>query len=502
MQCKVHVSQDRMETLLRQLTRGKVVLLIIILGFGGSFQFGFHLTELSSPSLYIQRFINSSWYNRYEELPPPQTITMIWSLIVSFYAVGGLCGTISVRFVSALLGRKKMMICNSFVVIAAAGIVLTSKSAKSYEMIIVSRFLYGCSTGVALSTHLIYLAEISPRKLRGIVTLSYATFLSLGKLSGQFFGLSEILGCEELWNIVLCVPAFFAVLQIIVLPFLPEAPRYLFIEKGDAKACKKALQSLWGQGDYKDEMEEMLAEQAAFEAAPPTGALQLLRDKTIRWQLVTMWIVYISNQLSGMSVVSTFTFDILLEAGIAEDKIRYVTLGLGMTEIVTYISSGLLIDRIGRRPLFWGCYGLMSVCWVLFTVTLNLKNSSDWAPYMTTFLIILFTILFCGGPGGAGPTLNSEVFIQSNLLAASVLVGFLRWLTFAIMGLTFPFLINALDSYSFVLFACVCLLGCIYTFFILPETKGKTLLEISKEFKAITICGKSFSEEEGMETKF
>lgn len=491
-----------METLLRQLTRGKVLLLIIILGFGGSFLFGYHLTELSSPSPYIQRFINSSWYNRYEELPPPQTITMIWSLIVSFFAFGGLCGTISVRFVSVLLGRKKMMICNSFIVIAAAGIVLTSKSAKSYEMIIVARFLYGCSTGVAMSTHLIYLAEISPRKLRGIMTLSYATFLSLGKLSGQFFGLSEILGREELWNIVLCVPAFFALLQIIVLPFLPEAPRYLFIEKGDAKACKKALQCLWGQGDYKEEMEEMLAEQVAFEAAPPAGTLQLLRDKTSRWQLVTMCIVYISNQLSGMSVISAFTFDIFLETGIPEDKIRYITLGLGITEILTYIFSGLLIDHIGRRPLFWGCYGLISVCWVLTTVTLIVKDSGDWALYMTTCLIILFTILFCGGPGGVAPTLNSEIFIQSNRLAASVLVGFLRWLLFAILGLTFPFLINALDSYIFVLFACVSLLGCIYTFFILPETKGKTLLEISEEFKAITICGKSFSEEERMETKF
>lgn len=54
---------------------------------------------------YIQCFINSSWYDRYEEPPPPQTITMIWSLIVSMYAVGGLFGAISVKFVSGRLGR-------------------------------------------------------------------------------------------------------------------------------------------------------------------------------------------------------------------------------------------------------------------------------------------------------------------------------------------------------------------------------------------------------------
>lgn len=64
-----------------------------------------------------------------------------------------------------------------------------------------------------------------------------------------------------------------------------------------------ALQTLWGQGDYKAEMEEMLAEQAAFEAAPRTGLLQLLRDKTIRWQLLTMCIIYSTNQLSGTTAV-------------------------------------------------------------------------------------------------------------------------------------------------------------------------------------------------------
>lgn len=65
----------------------------------------------------------------------------------------------------------------------------------------------------------------------------------------------------------------------------------------------------------------------------------------------------------------------------------------------------------------------------------------------------------------------------------------------------FPLFQDALNSYCFVLFACVCLLGFLYTFFFLPETKGKTLLEISEEFKAITVCGKSFWEEKTVETK-
>ncbi|KAM8916765.1 solute carrier family 2 member 9, like 1 [Spinachia spinachia] len=589
-----------METLLQQLTRGNALLLIIVLGIGGSFQSGYHSTELSSASPYIQSFINSSWFHRYKEPPPPRTITIIWSLIVSMYAVGGLFGAFSVKLITGTLGRKKAMICTSFIAIVAGGIMLTSKGAKSYELIIVARILYGFSSGLGASSHVMYLAEISPRKIRGTVTLTSAIFLSLGKLFGQFFGLSELLGRQELWNIVLLVPALFSVVQVIVLPFLPEAPRYLFIEKGYEKACKKALQSLWGEGDYKQEMDEMLTEQAAIEAAPPKSTLQLLRDRNVRWQLLVMSVVYCCNQLSGIPAINIFSFDVFQKAGIPTDKIRYVTLGLGVSQIITSIFCGLLIEQSGRRLLFWGGYGLMSGSLLLLTVMLNLKvgvaegrqgsgdtplirdviscslrtvpilksgsgrerskypdvtrpahftgnaseqaclflwepnipecissqqqqqqldkrrpssrhgstsaskkliDSSYWSPYISASSIFLFTIFFCGGPGGASTTLHSEIFIQSDRLAAFVLLGMLRWLLYAVLGLVFPFLIDTLDSYCFVLFTCVCLLGCLYTFFLLPETKGKTLLEISADFKAIAVCGKSFSEEKRLETK-
>ncbi|XP_015259602.1 PREDICTED: solute carrier family 2, facilitated glucose transporter member 9-like [Cyprinodon variegatus] len=425
---------------------------------------------------------------------------MIWSLMVSMYAVGGLFGAVSVKLFSRRLGRKQAMICNSLISIIGAVIMLTSKEAKSFEMIIVARTLYGYSSGLGVSLHLMYLGEISPRKIRGRVTLTSATFTSLGKLSGQFFGLSEILGGQDVWHILLCVPVCFSVVQVLVLPFLPEAPRYLFIEKGDDIACKSALQSLWGNGDYKEEMEEMLIEHMALEASPPKSPLQLLKNRTVRWQLITMFVIYCCNQMSGMTAISTFSFDIFLNAGVPRDKIRYVTLGLGISEILTSISCSLVIENTGRRPLFWGGYAVMSAIWMVVTVMLNLKDLR-WVPYATSSLIFLFIISFCGGPGAATATLSSEIFIQSDRLAAFVLMGLHRWFLFAVMGLIFPFIIHAFSSYCFLLFAGVCVPGSLYTFFLLPETKGKTLVDISEEFKAITVCGKSFLEEEKVETK-
>ncbi|KAK2862447.1 hypothetical protein Q5P01_001980 [Channa striata] len=483
-----------METLLQQLTRGKALVLIIIVGMGGSFQAGYHIAGLSPLSPFIQRFINNSWYERYEEPPHPQMVTMIWAIIVSIYAFGGVCGAGTVRLLSDMLGIKKALICNSIISIASGGIMLTSKVAKSYEMVIVSRMLSGYSAGLGLSIQTMYLGEISPKKIRGVVTITTTIFTSLGKLSGQFFGLSETLGCEELWNISLCVPVFFSMMQAIVLPFLPDAPRYLFIEKGDEKACRKALQSLWGQGDYKKEMDEMLAEQAAAEGAPPKSLLQLVKDRTVQWQLITMSLIYFCNSMSGMPAIGIFSYDIFLKAGIPQDKICYIILGLGLAETCCLIFSGFQIDHKGRRPLFIGGYGALAVICVLITVTLNLKDSTFWVPYMSSGLVILFIICFSGGPAGGTATLYSEIFIQSNRLAAFVLLGMQRWLFFAIVGLIFPFIMNTFNEYSFVMCSCMCLLGCLYTFFLLPETKGRTMLEISRDFNAITICRKSFGE--------
>lgn len=128
-------------------------------------------------------------------------------------------------------------------------------------------------------------------------------------------------------------------------------------------------------------------------------------------------------------------------------------------------------------------------------------------------------------PGSTTPTLQSEIFVQSDRMAAFVLMGIHRWGLFALLGLIFPFMIvsaatrhnppishqalsqtsllfpsqNALNSYCFLLFACVCLLGSLFTFFVLPETKGKTLMEISAEFRTISVCGISFSEQQSAE---
>lgn len=133
----------------------------------------------------------------------------------------------------------------------------------------------------------------------------------------------------------------------------------------------------------------------------------------------------------------------------------------------------------------------MAVSWICVTFTVFFQDFADWMPYVTAVFVVTVIVSFCGGAGGGVNTMTTEVFVQSERMAAVVLVGMLRWLTYGVMGLIFPSLIVALGSYCYLVFACACLVGGLYSFFILPETKGKTMLQISEEFGAISLCGKS-----------
>uniref|UniRef100_A0A673KL58 Solute carrier family 2 member 9, like 1 n=1 Tax=Sinocyclocheilus rhinocerous TaxID=307959 RepID=A0A673KL58_9TELE len=402
---------------------------------GGSFQNGFHLSAISSPSPSPGKV----------NLTHPHLLSLFFLLMFSqqkwmfIYCISSSC-------------RKGAMLLNSAIAVVATVIMYISKPTHSFELILVARFLFGFGAGLGLNVHTIYLGESSPKKIRGMVTVTATTFMSLGKLLGQFAGLREILGREECWNILLCIPAFFCVVQLAILPFFPDAPRYILIEKGNTQQCRKALQCLWGPGDYKLEIEEMLAEQAVIGEEHNKSVLDLLRDKHLHWQVLSMLVINGCIQFSGISAYLRHPYRTTYILNI----IRYVTLGIGASEVLISITCGLFIESVGRRALMWRGFGGMSAIMALITVTLYLKDYSSVIPYTTVILIFLFFIFYGGGPAGVAPSLINEIFIQSYRPAAFVFVGFLRWLGFTMLGFIFPFLIVNRSNSKFVDFSSFC----------------------------------------------
>ncbi|XP_016059199.1 PREDICTED: solute carrier family 2, facilitated glucose transporter member 9 [Miniopterus natalensis] len=450
--------------------------------FGSSFLYGYSLSVVNAPAPYIKAFYNETWERRHGHPIDPDTLTLLWSVTVSIFAIGGLVGTLMVKLIGKCLGRKCTLLVNNVFAISAALLMACSLQAGAFEMLIVGRFIMGVDGGIALSALPMYVSEIAPKEIRGSLGQVTAIFICIGVFTGQLLGLPELLGKESTWPYLFGVITIPAVVQLVSLPFFPESPRYLLFEKHDQAGAEKAFRTFLGKEDVSREVDEVLAESHVQRNIQLVSALELLRTPSVRWQVITVIVTMACYQLCGLNAIWFYTNSIFGKAGIPPEKIPYITLSTGGIETLASIFSGLVIERLGRRPLLIGGFGLMTLFFGILTVTLTLQDQAPWIPYLSIVCILAIIASFCSGPGGIPFVLTGEFFQQSQRPAAFIVAGTVNWLSNFAVGLLFPFIQKHLGTYCFLAFAAVCCAGALYLYFVLPETKNRTHAEISQAF--------------------
>ncbi|XP_030292454.1 solute carrier family 2 member 11, like isoform X3 [Sparus aurata] len=423
-----------------------VIVAIFVTGIGGTFQYGFCVSVMTSPSDFIKELVNKTCLHRYGVSLDKSQVSLIWSFTVSIFCLGGLLGTLVAGPLITTFGRKPCLLLNNLLAIIGAVLMLFSQTAMSFEMIMAGRFLYGINSGVSLSVHPIYIIECTPKRLRLMVGVTIASCMSFGKFSGQLLGISELLGTEERWPWLLGFNGFAALLQLSTLPFLPESPRFLLLDKGDHQACEKALSRLWGNKDHSMEVEEMLQEKAALQNVRSHSVMELIRDQSVRWQLITIIFTFTPLQLCGINAFMT-------------------------------------IENTGKKVLLFRGYAGMSATLILLTITLYLQTHISWMPYCSMVLIFIFIFFFAGGPAGATAPLPGEIFTQSFKSAGYTIACTINWAGLFVLGMVFPILVEKLDYFCFLIFLCFCVVCGLYVWFNVPETKNRTALEIAAEFR-------------------
>ncbi|XP_065548751.1 solute carrier family 2, facilitated glucose transporter member 9-like isoform X3 [Lathamus discolor] len=86
----------------------KLLLMIMVLGIGGTHLSGFQMSVINYTSPYIQKFINETWLERYGSVLQQETLTLLWSFIVSMYCVGGMIGCLCSGFLTAKYGKNTL----------------------------------------------------------------------------------------------------------------------------------------------------------------------------------------------------------------------------------------------------------------------------------------------------------------------------------------------------------------------------------------------------------
>lgn len=123
-------------------------------------------------------------------------------------------------------------------------------------------------------------------------------------------------------------------------------------------------------------------------------------------------------------------------------------------------------------------------CWsVVFTIALVLQSQGvAGMPYLSMVCVFAYILSFGLGPAGVTGILPAEIFDQAARPAAYMIAGSFMWISLFLVGTLFPFIVSGLGNFCFLPFLAVCVVSALFLGLTLPETKGKTLAEITLEF--------------------
>ncbi|XP_063173422.1 solute carrier family 2, facilitated glucose transporter member 1 [Candoia aspera] len=447
----------------------------------GSLQFGYNTGVINAPQTVIEEFYNQTWFNRYEKYITPGTLVTLWSLSVSIFSVGGMLGSFSVGLFVNRFGRRNSMLMSNSLAFIAAILMGFSKMAGSFEMLILGRFVVGIYSGLSTGFVPMYVGEVSPTALRGALGTLHQLGVVVGILIAQIFGINLIMGTETLWPFLLGFTFIPSLVQCVLLPFAPESPRFLLINLNEENKAKNVLKKLRGTTDVSRDLQEMKEESRQMLQEKKVTILELFRSPVYRQPLLIAIVLQLSQQLSGINAVFYYSTDIFRRAGV--QKPVYATIGAGVVNTAFTVVSLFVVERAGRRTLHLvGLMG-MAVCAFLMTIALALLNQVPWLSYLSIVAILGFVAFFEIGPGPIPWFIVAELFSQGPRPAAIAVAGLSNWTSNFIIGMGFQYVADLCGAYVFIIFFVLLILFFIFTYFKVPETKGRTFDEIASEFR-------------------
>ncbi|XP_044231986.1 solute carrier family 2, facilitated glucose transporter member 2 [Thunnus albacares] len=462
----------------------------------GSLQYGYSLGVINAPQKVIEKHYGralgvwseeaallseNSTEEEFLEAGQHPAVVMYWSLSVSIFSIGGMLSSFLVGFVGDLRGRVKGMLMVNVLAVAAGLLMGLCKMWKPHIMIIAGRAVMGFYCGLTCGLVPMYIGEIAPKAYRGALGTLHQLAIVIGILISQVIGLDFVLGNDGMWPLLLGLSGAPALLQSLMLPLCPESPRYLYIHLGKEQEARKSLYRLKGAYDATSDLEEMKKEKEEADKEPRISILSLICSSVYRQQLFVALMMHLSQQFSGINAIFYYSTSIFARAGVGQPV--YATIGVGVINTIFTLVSVALVDKAGRRTLTLVGLGGMCCCAIAMTVGLKLQNDYSWMSYVSMSAIFIFVSFFEIGPGPIPWFIVAELFSQGPRPAAIALAGCCNWTSNFIIGMTFPYIQDWLDSYVFILFAVILFCSTIFVYLRVPETKGKTFKEIAAGFK-------------------
>ncbi|XP_044593926.1 facilitated trehalose transporter Tret1-like [Cotesia glomerata] len=399
------------------------------------------------------------------------------SWIVSLPYIGTWVSCFVPGYLSDRFGRRTVLLASvvpSLLSWALVGL------GTSIEVLYAARFISGLSISISFALLPIYCGEIAEPEIRGILGSFFEIFINAGPVFA--FSIGPYVSYTNYCIACAASPALFFILFF----GMPESP-YYFAAKGRKEELIKVLERLRGKSREAVEKEADEIEIAVQESfRNKATVMDLFRNKVNFKVLVLTSILFIFQQLSGITVVLFYSEIIFASAGEFSLSTSVQTILVGVFQFLGTCFNPLVIDRLGRRILLIVssagsaiCLGLLGLFFYLKDAAKSDVSNLGWLPI---FSMLAFMVSYSIGLGPVSWTIIGEIYSQEIKAKASTIFVFICC---ALLFTTSKYFTNVASAFglytAFWIFAVCSLLCILFIIFFLPETKGKSLQQIQDE---------------------
>jgi sugar porter (SP) family MFS transporter len=403
---------------------------------------------------------------------------------VSAIVIGAMIGAIVSGPAADRVGRR--------VVLLLAGIAFTvgaigTALAGEVGALIAFRVVLGLGIGIASVTVPLFLAEMAPARSRGVVTSLNQYLIVVGASIAAIVGYA--LSFSGSWRLMLGLAVIPSVAMLVGLLVLPDTPRSL-VRRGDLAGARQVLENLRGD---RDEAERECAdiERIEREDRGSRTALAALRESGNGRILALGIALALFQQVTGINAFAYYQPTVLHQIGLSTSESLLFGVGSSILSVIgiAIVVQAKIVDRYGRKPLLLG--GLLVMVaglTVLAIASLVLPPGSGALVAITMVCFLIYTTAFNSTWGPVLWVVLAEIFPLRIRGMAMGIAALCNWIAAYVVSLTFPGLL-ALGGPgpAFLTFAIIGALICPVLARILPETHGRSLEDVERQLKGVTV---------------
>jgi sugar porter (SP) family MFS transporter len=396
-------------------------------------------------------------------------------IVVASLLLGAVFGALFGGPLADRIGRRRAIMVAAAIFFVGS---LASALATGAVFLAVARFVLGLAVGGAGMVVPVYIAESSPSRVRGSLVSLQQFLITVGILLS--YGINYLLAGAEAWRTMLGIGVVPALALLIGMFFLPESPRWLVGMNRDEEARAVLARTRETDEDVDREMQTISSAEHAEER---TRYRDLLKSRYRPALTVGVGVAFI-NQMVGVNAVIYYAPSILSDAGFGDSGAILATTGIGLVNCLVTGAALLTIDRVGRRPLLLVGTTGVTLSLIVLGLAYLLPPQTALVNFILVAGLMVYIASFAASLGICIWLLNSEVYPLEVRGKGSATGSITHWVLDLIIASTVLTLINTItETGTFWLYGVFGLIGILFFFRVVPETKGRSLEDIEEELE-------------------